>query len=83
MVDYAALIAKHGGTAPESSAVDYAALIAKHGGTAPEKSLTAERAVPVAMGAAAPTVVGALGGMGAVPFPSQEAADAFRKEAGL
>jgi hypothetical protein len=65
MVDYAALIAKHGGTAPEPSAVDYAALIAKHGGTAPEKSLTAERAVPVAMGAAAPTVVGALGGMGA------------------
>lgn len=65
MVDYAALIAKHGGAAPEQGAVDYAALIAKHGGTAPEKSLTAERAVPVAMGAAAPTVVGALGGMGA------------------
>jgi hypothetical protein len=65
MVDYAALIAKHGGAAPEQGAVDYAALIAKHGGAAPEKSLTAERAVPVAMGAAAPTVVGALGGLGA------------------
>lgn len=65
MVDYAALIAKHGGAAPEQGAVDYAALIAKHGGAAPEKDLTTERAVPVAMGAAAPTVVGALGGMGA------------------
>ena len=65
MVDYAALIAKHGGSAPGQGAVDYAALIAKHGGAAPEKDLTAERAVPVAMGAAAPTVVGALGGMGA------------------
>lgn len=75
MVDYAALIAKHGGIAPTASApVDYAALIAKHGGVAPSagatapvktEELTASRAVPVALGAAAPTAVGALGGLAA------------------
>lgn len=74
MVDYAALIAKHGGVAP--AAPDYATLIAKHGGVAPAreepKGLTAERAVPVALGAAAPTAVGALGGLalGGVSAPA-------------
>lgn len=71
MVDYAALIAKHGGVAPAATP-DFAALIAKHGGVMPaapaparpeERGLTAERAVPVALGAAAPTAVGALGGL--------------------
>ena len=86
MVDYAALIAKYGGVAPTAPATpaapastDYAALIAKHGGMLPAapaveepKGLTAERAVPVALGAAAPTAVGALGGLalGGVSAPA-------------
>lgn len=66
MVDYAALISKHGGTSSSADAMDYGALITKHGGSisAPaEEGLTAKRAVPVALGAAAPTAAGALGGM--------------------